>query len=80
MQQFTSDKERGLRLSLTNYGKTITFSSPYDDEPIEDIIHAFYSLMIGVTWSPEQVITAMSEFVEEHTPVTECNTIERDDS
>lgn len=61
-------KEKGFRLSLTNYNRTHTFQSPYEDEPIEDIIHAFYSLMIGATWHPDTVIDAMRNFVEEHTP------------
>ncbi len=64
--QFTQDKEKGFKLSLTNYGKTHTFSSPYEDEPIEDIIHAFYTLMIGATWGHETIIDAMREFVEKY--------------
>jgi hypothetical protein len=53
------------RLTLEQSDKKITWEVPYEDATGEDLVQAFYSLMIGMTFLPTTVRQSMQEFVED---------------
>jgi hypothetical protein len=63
-------KETQTRLTLEcNDGHRYIWESPYFDEGIDNIIEAFYGLLIASGWKPESIIDALREFVEERTSI-----------
>ena len=53
------------RLTLEQSDKKITWEVPYEDATGEDLVQAFYSLMIGMTFLPTTIRQSMQEFVED---------------
>jgi hypothetical protein len=53
------------RLTLEQSDKKITWEVPYEDATGEDLVQAFYSLMIGMTFLPTTIRQSMKEFVED---------------
>lgn len=53
------------RLTLEQSDKKITWEVPYEDATGEDLVQAFYSLMIGLTFLPTTIRQSMQEFVED---------------
>lgn len=53
------------RLTLEQSDKKITWEVPYEDVTGEDLVQAFYSLMIGMTFLPTTIRQSMQEFVED---------------
>lgn len=72
------DNEQKLtRLTLECGDRKVSWEMPYTDITIEDLIDAFYSLCIGITFSPRTVEHWMKEWVEEHVQDDEpCEIIE----
>ena len=61
-------KETQTRLTLEcNDGHRYIWESPYFDDTLDDILEAFYGLLIAASWQPENVINGMKDFVEERT-------------
>lgn len=60
------DKEPKTRLIFENYENRFIWESPYSDVTMDDILNAFYGMMIAATWQPETAISAMKDFAEEH--------------
>ena len=54
------------RLTLEQSDKKITWEVPYEDATGEDLVQAFYSLMIGMTFLPTTIRQSMQEFVEDN--------------
>ena len=65
------EKTEGVKLSLTMNGNTVTFETPTWDLGADDIIEAFYGLMVAQTFLPETVTRCMKEFAEERLPEEE---------
>jgi len=65
------EKEKGVKLSLTMNGNTVTFESPAWDLGADDLVEAFYGLMVTQTFLPETAMRCMKEFAEEHLPEEE---------
>ena len=64
------------RLVFENYDKRFIWETPYNDVTIEDVLNAFYGMMVSATWLPETVISGMQNFVEEHSDIlddTSCS-------
>lgn len=61
-------KETQTRLTLEcNDGHRYIWESPYFDDSIDNIIEAFYGLLIASGWHPESIIDELKDFVEEQT-------------
>ena len=58
---------------------TVTYSSPYPDETIENIIHGFVTCMVGHTWHIDTVLEAMRDYVDEHMPLDDEEEVEDED-
>jgi len=54
------------RLTLEQYENKLSWETPYNDVGADEIINAFYSLMIGATFPEKSIIDAMVDFVNEH--------------
>lgn len=52
-------------LEVHNYENTIRISTPHHDSNSDDWIQMFYTAMVGITFPPECILTAMKEFAEE---------------
>lgn len=65
------EKTKGVKLSLTMNGNTVTFETPTWDLGADDIIEAFYGLMVAQTFSPNAVVNCMKDFVEDRLPEEE---------
>lgn len=66
------EKTEGVKLSLTMNGNTVTFKTPTRDLRADDLIEAFYGLMIAQTFSPNVVVNRMKDFVEDKLPEKEA--------
>ena len=53
------------RLTLENYENKFSWETPYNDVGAEELINAFYSLMIGATFPEKTIIDVMAEFINE---------------
>lgn len=54
------------RLIYENNEDRFIWESPYSDVSMEDILDAFYGILIGSTWQPITILQAMKDFLEEH--------------
>ena len=57
-------------LTLKNSNGVITYELPWD-VGADDIINAVYSAMIGMTFSPDGILQAMQDFVNDHKKIDE---------
>lgn len=58
------DFKQPTKLSVSNYGNTVTWETLHSDVSIEEMINAFYTLCIGITFVPSTVLQGMKDFVE----------------
>lgn len=58
-------KDKFTKLTLEQSDRKITWEVPYEDVSGEDMIQAFYTLMIGATFLPVTIRQSMREFVDE---------------
>lgn len=54
------------RLVYESNDNRYIWESPFVDASIEDILDAFFGMMVSATWQPVTVIEAMRDFAEEH--------------
>lgn len=54
------------RIVIENDDNRFVWESPYADVTMDDMLNAFYGLLVGCTWLPYTVISSMKDFVEEH--------------
>ena len=59
------------RLVYENDENRYIWESPYNDVSMEDILDAFFGMMVSATWQPITVIEAMRDFVAEHSYMLE---------
>ena len=53
------------KLTLENYGNTMSWESPYNDVSMDNLLYAFYGLCVAATWNPRTVLEGMRDFVDE---------------
>ena len=58
------EKTKGVKLSLTMNGNTVTFETPAWDLGADDLIEAFYGLMVAQTFSPNAVVNCIKYFFD----------------
>lgn len=56
----------GVEVTLTVNGNRVSFESPAWDLGADELIQAFYGLMVTQTFLPETVLRCMKDFAEEH--------------
>ena len=61
------------RLVFESEDNRYLWESPYADASMDDILPAFYGLLVAATWQPETIIKCMKDFVEENEYVLEKN-------
>ena len=54
------------RLIFETANDRFIWETPYSDVSMEDILEAFYGILVGATWHPETIIKGFKEFVVEH--------------
>ena len=60
------NNKKFTRLSVeSSYGSKISYEFDYEDTSMEELLDAFFTLMIGETWHPKTIIESMAEFAEE---------------
>lgn len=59
-------------LSLKNSNGVITFELPWD-AGADEILNAVYSGMVGLTFSPDGILEAMQNFVDNRKKIDEGN-------
>ena len=42
------------------------WESPYMDVDMQDILDAFFGMLVSATWQPSTIVNAMKDFVDEH--------------
>ena len=64
------DKIR-TKLIFESEDNRYTWESPYADASMDDILPAFYGLLVAATWQPCTIIKCMKDFVEENEYILE---------
>ena len=54
-----------MKLQLSNYGKTMTYETEYEDVNLEEYFDAFKGLLVASTWSEETINQFIIEWAEE---------------
>lgn len=54
-----------MKLQLTNYKKTTTYETEYEDVDLEEYFNAFKGLLVAATWSEETINQFIIEWAEE---------------
>lgn len=54
------------RLVYESGDNRFIWESPYCDVSMEDILDAFYGILVGATWQPDTIMKGFKEFLEEH--------------
>jgi hypothetical protein len=54
-----------MKLQLSNYGKTVTYETEYEDVNLEEYFDAFKGLLVAATWSEETINKFIIEWAEE---------------
>lgn len=60
------EEKAKTRLTFENYGAKYSWETPHNDVDIDDIINAFYGILIGATWQPVTIVEAFKDFVNDH--------------
>ena len=61
-----NDKEQFTRLTLEQSDKKIVWEVPYEDvDGCDDMIHAIYTIMIGMTFGSDTIYSAMASYLNE---------------
>lgn len=63
---YYKEENQLTRLTLECGDRKVSWEMPYTDIGIDDLIDAFYSLCIGITFFPKTVENGFSNWVEEH--------------
>ena len=54
-----------MKLQLTNYKKTITFETEYEDVNLEEYFDALKGLLVAASWSEETIKQFIIEWADE---------------
>ena len=61
-----NEDNKFTRLTLEQSDKKIVWEVPYEDvDAIDDMLHAIYTIMVGMTFHPDTVIHAFASFLQE---------------
>lgn len=56
-----------VELTIRTGHTTVIQKLPWDAD-LQDLIHAFFTACVGVTFSPDGVLETMKEYAEQHLP------------
>lgn len=54
------------KLTLEQSNKKIVYEVPFEDVSGDDLVQALYTIMVGMTFTPESVIHTFAGFLEEY--------------
>ena len=63
-----SDIQKHTILSLENYGNKITWETDHSDVTLTELFDAFRGLLVGITFTDQQILEGMREYAEERLP------------
>jgi len=66
-----SDIHKHTILSLENYGNKITWETDHSDVTLTELFDAFRGLLVGITFTDNQVLEGMRDYAEERLPEDE---------
>lgn len=55
-----------MKLQLSNYGKTMTYETEYDDVNLEEYFDAFEGLLVQATFSQKNIREYIIELAEQY--------------
>ena len=58
--------QAGVKIAYQTERCTATWSSPYIDASIEDILEGFFGLCVAHGWQPITVVQGMEDFANSH--------------
>lgn len=61
-----NSQNKFTKLTLEQPDKKMAWEVPYEDVSVTELCEALYSLLIGMTFSPETVARGMKNFLEEN--------------
>lgn len=61
-----NENKKFTRLTFENSDNKFIWESPYEDIGLDEIIHAFFSQLIGMTWHPNTIYDNLAAYLHEH--------------
>lgn len=74
-KKMNTNDEVKTRLVFETENDRYIWESPYVDVSMEDILDAFFGMLVSATWQPETVISCMRDYAEDHSYMLDdgCN-------
>lgn len=63
--------ETQVKLIYETQDQRLTWEFPFIDPSLDDILEAFYGMLVSTTWHPESIAQAMYDFGKERLPENE---------
>lgn len=60
------ENKKFTRLTFENSNNKFIWESPYEDVGLDEIVHAFFSQLIGMTWGAETIYNNLAWYLQEH--------------
>lgn len=61
-----SNEDKFTRLTFENSNNKFVWESPYEDVGLDEIVHAFFSQLVGMTWHPTTIYNNLAWYLQEH--------------
>lgn len=61
------------KLQLTAYDQTISWEVNRSDLTTDELVEAFYNVLVAHTFNPLSIIESMKQFIDDNTPKDEGN-------
>lgn len=65
------NENESAKLTFECYGNKTVHDFGHEDLNMDEILHAFYGVLVAHTWLPSVVLHGMKEFAEEMLPITD---------
>ena len=56
-------------IQMKAYDTTVTYELEGSDRTLDEVLHGFITCCIGLTWTKEQIISSMKEYLDENDEV-----------
>ena len=67
------DDNPPTKLQLTTYDQTISWEVNHSDLTTDELIEAFYNVLVAHTFHPLSIIESMKQFIDDKAPKDEGN-------
>lgn len=69
----TLDDNPPAKLQLTAYDQTISWEVNRSDLTTDELVEAFYNILLAHTFNPLNIIESMKQFIDDNAPKDEGN-------